>query len=208
MTPKISLKCGSKNDLRTFNFQFDLLKRKIGVLVSGGLDSALLYYLVQSLANEKYSVVPFIINRDNDGSDLYAQPVIDFIHKSLNKPSQTAIELAINEKNSDLQVSAGMKLLDTYPVNIVYIGLIETLPIHSIGVAKPFTPVDNNKFVYPFKNLNKSHIVDLVNQLDLHELFKITHSCVYKNYRCNHCNRCNERHWAFTKLNLVDPGTR
>ena len=173
MIPKIAIECGPQDDRRMLNLQLDFLKRKIGVLVSGGLDSALLYYLLQKLVNEKYSIEPFIINRNNDGSDLYAQPVIDFIHKTLGKPLQTATTLFINEQNPDLQVTAGMNEINFNHVNIVYIGLIETLPIHSIGISKIYKPMDNNKFVYPFKNLNKSHIVDLLKQFNLEELIKM-----------------------------------
>ena len=206
MTPKLSIECGSVNDRRTLNLQLNFLKRKIGVLVSGGLDSALLYYLIQSIVDERYKVTPFTILR-NDGSDLYAQTVIDHVNTSLNKPKQIATKLHINETNLELQVAAGMREIEKHDINITYIGLIETLPIHCIGVPKPYTPVDSNSFVYPFKNLNKSHIVDLINTVNQQELFKITHSCVYRLHRCGICNRCNERNWAFTELGLVDPGT-
>lgn len=205
MTPKFELECGPYDDKRLCKLQLHFVRRKIGVLVSGGLDSALLYYLLQLIANEKYTVKPFIINRNNDGSDIFAQPVIDFINNKLNKSKQDATVIPINETNSEIQVSAGMREMVKYNTNINYIGIIETLPIHAMN-AVPYVPRDTEQFVYPFKNLNKSHIVDCIYKLGLEKLFEITHSCVYKNYRCNHCNRCNERHWAFTKLGLVDPG--
>lgn len=207
MAPKLMLECGPLDDRRTLNIQLNFLKRRIGVLVSGGLDSALLYYLIQSLVNDSYTVTPFIINRPNDGSSIYAQPVIDYVNSVLNKPPQVGTKLYITEDNSELQVTAGMRELVNHNVNINYIGLIETLPIHCIGVPGPYKPVNSEKFIFPFKDLNKSHVVDLICQLNQHELFSITHSCVYNENRCGKCNRCNERQWAFTKLGLVDPGT-
>lgn len=207
MTPKLTLECGPKHDRRVLNITLPLLQRKIGVLVSGGLDSALLYYLIQSMIDSRYTVTPFVITRNDDGSDLYAQPVIDYVNNILEKPKQFATLLPINESNKELQVMAGMNLILDHNVNITYVGLIEALPIHCIGVPDPYKPKDNDKFIYPFKNLNKSHIVDLIVKLNQTELFKITHSCVYKRNRCGICNRCNERHWAFTELGLVDPGT-
>lgn len=208
MVPKISLQCGPINDQRLFNFKLNLLRRRIGVLVSGGLDSALLYYLIQSMVDERYSVTPFIITRDNDGSDLYAQPIIDYVHKILNKPKQNATLLYITETNSELQVVAGMRELKKHNINLTYIGLIETLPEHSIGVPKTYKPIDTYDFVYPFKNLNKTHIVDLIIKFNQLELFNLTHSCVFKQTRCGNCNRCNERQWAFDKLCLTDPGLK
>lgn len=206
MTPRLILECGPLDDRRILNVELNFLRRRIGVLVSGGLDSALLYYLIQSLVSDSYTVTPFIINRPNDGSSTYAQPVIDYVNSVLNKQPQVGTLLHITEDDSERQVSAGMRNLVNHNVNISYIGLIETLPIHCIGVPEPYVPMDTDRFVYPFKNLNKSHIVDLVYQLNQEELFNITHSCVYKQNRCGMCNRCNERHWAFTKLGLVDPG--
>lgn len=206
MVPKISLQCGPINDQRLFNFKLNFLRRRIGVLVSGGLDSALLYYLIQSMVDERYSVTPFIITRDNDGSDLYAQPIIDYVHKILNKPKQNATLLYITETNSELQVVAGMRELKKHNINLTYIGLIETLPEHSIGVPNTYKPTDTYDFVYPFKNLNKTHIVDLIIKLGQKELFNITHSCVYKRNRCGICNRCRERQYAFDELDLIDSG--
>lgn len=207
MTPKLILECGPLDDRRTLNIELNFLRRRIGVMVSGGLDSALLYYLIQSLVDDRYTVTPFIIDRPNDGSSIYAQPVIDYVNSVLNKPPQVGTILHISENDSELQVGAGVRELANHNVNINYIGLIETLPIHCIGVPGPYKPINSEKFIFPFKDLNKSHIVDLVCKVNQQELFSITHSCVYKKDRCNICNRCNERYWAFTKLGLVDPGT-
>lgn len=207
MTPKLILECGPLDDRRTLNIELNFLRRRIGVMVSGGLDSALLYYLIQSLVDDRYTVTPFIIDRPNDGSSIYAQPVIDYVNSVLNKPPQVGTILHISENDSELQVGAGVRELANHNVNINYIGLIETLPIHCIGVPGPYKPINSEKFIFPFKDLNKSHIVDLVCKVNQQELFSITHSCVYKKDRCSMCNRCNERYWAFTKLGLVDPGT-
>lgn len=182
------------------------VRRKIGVLVSGGLDSALLYYLLRSMVNVNYTVTPFTITR-NDGSNIHAQLVIDYVNSALNKEKQTTTLLYINEPDSNMQVVAGMKEILKQNVNITYIGLIETLNIHCINVPRPYVPTDSDNFVYPFKNLNKSHIVDLVGKLQQQELFNITHSCVSEKNRCGLCNRCNERSWAFTQLGLSDTGT-
>lgn len=203
--PRISLACGPADDVRTFNLKLPFLQRRIGVLVSGGLDSALLYYCLRLIENKNYTVTPYTITR-NDGSNTHAQQVIDCVNNILNKKTQTTTIVPISEQNSELQVSAGMRVLFNTNHNIFYIGLIETLSEHAIGVPKPWTPVDSLRVNFPFKNLNKSHIVDLIYKFDITELLNITHSCVYPTGRCNVCNRCNERHWAFTKLGLVDPG--
>ena len=207
MIPKIKIECGPVNDIRTLNMSLSYVRRKIGVLVSGGLDSALLYYLLQTLVDDRYTITPFTITR-NDGSNVHAQLVIDYVNHVLNKPKQISTILSINEPDSNMQVEAGMREIIKQNVNVTYIGLIETLPIHCINVAGPYNPIDTDNFVYPFKNLNKSHIVDLIYKLNQTELFNITHSCVSEKNRCGICNRCNERKWAFNQLGLTDPGTQ
>lgn len=204
MIPKIKFLVGTDNDIRELKIELPFLQRRIGVLVSGGLDSSLLYYLLKSIINEKYTLTPYIINR-NDGSMPYALNVIKHIDSLFNHESKFNI-VEINEPDSDLQVSAGIgTILSTNKVNVLYVGIIQTLPEHCIGVSGPYVPTDSTLLKYPFKNLNKVHIVDCIKKLKLEHLFAITQSCVYNN-NCRICNRCNERNWAFKQLKLIDYG--
>ena len=187
------------------------LRFRIGVLVSGGLDSALLYYLIRklTLSDNRFSVVPYIITR-NYGSSLYAQPVIDYVHEILGIEQQYATKLDIDETDSELQVAAGMRELRNTDRNLIYIGIIQTLEEHALhGVPKPYVPTNSERFNYPLKDLTKAHIVQLIIQLGLEKLFTLTHSCVYDiDTPCGDCNRCNERAWAFNQLGLIDLGTK
>lgn len=205
----IQLESDVNGDVRPVTIRLTL-HRRIGVLVSGGLDSALLYYLIRklTLTDNRFSVVPYTITR-NDGSSRYAQPVIDYVHEILGIEQQYATKLDIDETDSELQVAAGMRELHNTDRNLIYIGIIQTLEEHALhGVPKPYVPINSERFNYPLKDLNKAHIVQLIIQLGLEKLFTLTHSCVYDiDTPCGHCNRCNERAWAFTQLGLIDPGT-
>jgi 7-cyano-7-deazaguanine synthase in queuosine biosynthesis len=187
------------------------LYRRIGVLVSGGLDSALLYYLIKklTLTDDRYSVIPYTIIR-NDGSSRYAQPVIDYVHEILGIEQQHSTKIDIDEADSELQVVAGMRELRNTDRNLIYIGIIQTLEEHALhDVPKPYVPINSELFKYPLKDLNKAHIVQLIVQLGLEKLFTLTHSCVYDiDTPCGDCNRCNERAWAFTQIGLIDPSTK
>lgn len=204
-TPKFFIECGYGIYNTKFRFNLSFVQRRLGVLVSGGLDSAILYYLVRTLADERYTVTPFVINR-NDKADSFALNVINYVNTFLNKPNQDITYVDINETDSNLQVWAGTKKIEELNVNKIYVGLIQTLPEHALNVPTPVIPAESLKTTYPFRNLNKSHIVDMIFKLGLEELFKITHSCVYNNTRCNVCNRCNERRWAFNELGKTDMG--
>ena len=205
----IRLESNISGDIRPVTVKLTL-HRRIGVLVSGGLDSALLYYLIKklTLTDDRYSVIPYTITR-NDGSSRYAQPVIDYIHKILGIEQQYATKLDIAETDSELQVAAGMRELHKTNRNRIYIGIIQTLEEHALhGVPKPYVPVNSEMFNYPLKDLTKAHVVRLIIQLGLEKLFTLTHSCVYDiDTPCGTCNRCNERAWAFSQLGLIDPGT-
>ena len=206
----IRLESSINGDIRLVTVKLTL-HRRIGVLVSGGLDSALLYYLIKklTLTDDRYSVIPYTIIR-NDGSSRYAQPVIDYVHEILGIEQQYATKLDIAETDSELQVAAGMCELRSTDRNLIYIGIIQTLEEHALhGVPKPYVPTNSELFNYPLKDLTKAHIVQLIIQLGLEKLFTLTHSCVYDiDTPCGVCNRCNERAWAFTQLGLIDPGTK
>ena len=206
----IRLESNINGDIRPVTVKLTL-HRRIGVLVSGGLDSALLYYLIRklTLSDDRYSVIPYTIIR-NDGSSRYAQPVIDYVHEILGVEQQYATKLDIDETDSELQVAAGMRELRNTDRNLIYIGIIQTLEEHALhDVPKPYVPTNSERFNYPLKDLNKAHIVQLIVQLGLEKLFTLTHSCVYDiDIPCGVCNRCNERAWAFSQLGLIDPGTK
>jgi len=205
----IRLETSVNGDVRPVTIKLTLY-RKIGVLVSGGLDSALLYYLIKklTLSDDRYSVMPYTITR-NDGSARHAQPVIDYIHENLGIEQQDSIKLDISETDSELQVAAGMQELYKTNRNRIFIGIIQTLEEHAMhGVPKPYVPTNSEMFNYPLKDLTKAHVVELIIQLGLEKLFTLTHSCVYDiDIPCGVCNRCNERAWAFSQLGLIDPST-
>lgn len=207
MTPKLEI---SLFDGTTFKLQLPLLRRNIGVLVSGGLDSALLYYMAKSLEiqDARYKVIPYTLNRA-DGSKNHAQLIIDYVHDKLKIERLSTIYMPILQTNSNAQVTEGISKLLKEKLSLVYVGIITTLPKHALhGVGSPYFPVDYELVNYPLKHLTKDHVVDMIIKLDIDELFTLTHSCVYDTVgRCNKCNRCNERAWAFSQLGLIDPGT-
>jgi 7-cyano-7-deazaguanine synthase in queuosine biosynthesis len=207
MTPKLEI---SLFDGTTFKLQLPLLRRNIGVLVSGGLDSALLYYLAKSLEiqDDRYKVTPYTLNRD-DGSKNHAQLVIDYVHDKLNIERLSTIYMPILQTDSNAQVTEGISKLLKEKLSLVYVGIITTLPKHALhGVGSPYFPADYELVNYPLKHLTKDHVVDMIIKLGIDKLFELTHSCVYDTVgRCNKCNRCNERDWAFNQLGLIDPGT-
>jgi hypothetical protein len=203
------IECGPINDRRILSFTLPEERKKIAIFISGGIDSALLYFLLleeNKKLNNLHEIKPLSIIR-KEGSRYFANLVIAHIHSFYNMPYQDPLLVGDNTLPEDKQVKSGMIDALTFGFEIMYLGLIEQLPQHMIG-WQPIPYKETPKFKAPLGILNKSHIIDLVIKLNQKSLFNITHSCsTYEIARCNECNGCNERKWGFDQLGEVDCGT-
>lgn len=218
------IQCGPLHDRRIMNFylpsepkfvndkirnlwlKINKLKQgnRIGCLVSGGMDSALLYYclLKENIeTGNKFIITPYTIMRKN-GSKIYALPLINYIRSLFNlEPISLNIigDVGLNEIQ---QVESGIKDVLHVKEDYVYLGIITERPEHSVGWFRAtFKETTHRK--YPFLNLEKSHIVDLILQLGLEQIFRLSHTCAIEEITpCGNCNGCNERAWGFRELGL------
>jgi 7-cyano-7-deazaguanine synthase in queuosine biosynthesis len=64
------------------------------------------------------------------------------------------------------------------------------------------------KIIFPFVDMYKDQILQLMYENDQEDLIDITHSCTEQQVgRCNRCWQCQERAWAFRRHNKQDTGT-
>jgi hypothetical protein len=210
--------CGPSDDKRTITITLPEEKTKIGVLVSGGLDSAILYYLML-LENKNtgnlHEILPISMLR-SEGSRYFSNIVVGHVNAAFKIPFNEAQLVGDNTLPDDQQVkSAVEQALNVEGFQIIYAGLIEQLPQHMVD-WKPIPSKENKRFKTPLVTFNKSHIIDLIVQFKQEPLFYITHSCSIQKFqvgRCTTvrkyggCNGCNERAWGFSQLGLTDPGT-
>ena len=171
----------------------------IGVFLSGGLDSAILYYILLKLNAGKHTIVPLTLVK-NVHSVKFAQNILNYIHSSLSlPPAPIKVLPGVDVKNSINEMySDGFQQ--------VYVGQIKELPEFLVGWESTAHP-ENRFFKAPFKNLTKAEIVKLVIEQKQETLFYLTHTCATQEVgRCGECNRCRERKWAFDSLALTDPG--
>lgn len=201
------IELGPETDKRHLQIALPTVPKKLGVMVSGGLDSAILYYIIQKLNidhNLNHTVCPIVILRE-EGSKTHADPVIEYINESLNLPSQIIEKLDFKQKiPPHLEVKVAASLMKTRKkFDHIFIGLIITRPEHAIDIDVT-GPVDNECVLFPFALLEKCHIVDLINKLNVSELFNITISCD-KGINCGKCNGCRERKWGLTVMNMSTP---
>ena len=199
--------CGPENHQIEFDIELPKQKELLGVLISGGIDSAILYYLIL-LENIKmgniHEIVPCIVPRSQLSNRL-AVAVVKQVQRSLNLPYVKPVKVGDGSLPDHRQVSSGMAEAASAGFKKLYLGVIVRLPEHSIGwvVVKI---VDTSLQKVPMINLDKSHIIDLVIKMKQECLFHITSSCDLTTGRCGQCNGCVEREWGFKQVGAVDPG--
>jgi diphthamide synthase (EF-2-diphthine--ammonia ligase) len=198
--------CGTVNDIRSLDILLPKTPSKIGVFVSGGIDSAILYYILNlENKNQIHEIIPLSIMR-KEGSKYFSHLVVAHINEELGLPIIKPMIVGKPNLPDDQQVRSGVMEAFQKSFDFVYVGVIEQLAMHMIGWEN-IPANETEKFKTPLAKLNKSHIIDLVTNLNQQSLFNITHSCSkYELGRCNACNGCNERAWAFEQLNYKDPG--
>jgi hypothetical protein len=203
--------CGPIDDQRTVSINLPKEKSRIGVLVSGGTDSAILYYLLlleNKLRGNLHEILPISIMR-KEGSKYFSSLVVGHINSQFQLPFKDPQVVGDNTLPEEQQVKSAVDEALSSGFDLIYAGVIEQLPQHMVN----WTPIPSRetvRFKTPFQSINKSHIIDMIVKLKQQPLLHITHSCADDKYqigRCNKCNGCNERTWGFKQLNITDPGT-
>jgi hypothetical protein len=189
-----------------------------GVLLSGGIDSAVMLYLIIKAfkeANIELNLKIFVIEK-SDGSYMYVEDIINWINERCGVSLPSAIAVGDGTiVNSMINRSALKDIFENKfkDINYVFIGLNQNPPapfkMPGNYPPRPHNMPLPNRSPMPFLNLYKTHIIDLVFEHELEELFDLTHSCTEQRIgRCNFCFQCNERIWAFRQLGYRDTGKR
>lgn len=182
------------------------LNLKYGVLLSGGLDSAILLYIIIR-DYPTIDIQPFTIPK-HDGAILYANPVIDHFNKKFNLTIPKTIAVGDPNVYHRLQSKTAVKeIFETYAVDKLFIAINQNPPelADLPGAPQRDQKSDNPKILFPFVDLYKDDILKIMIDEDQLDLADITHSCTEQQVgRCNRCWQCTERAWAFNQLGLLD----
>lgn len=178
----------------------------IGVLVSGGIDSALLYFLILEENNNtgsKFNIIPYTILRI--GASNPALAVINWIHNYYKLPL-TDLNVVGDPLLPEIdQVQSAIDQLLKNNVDFLYVGVMEDRPEHYVN-SYNVKFKDSYRIRYPLLTLQKSHIIDLYIQKNITELIRLTSSCNVGHFRdtmpCGVCNGCKAKQWALGQMNL------
>ena len=221
MENSIKLLCGPLSDQRLLTISMPENTNPLNAILvgfTGGIDSSLLLNLLVKLNQEQ--TIPYIIQPITVTSSLgslgppifeqwqYIPSVIEFIkvkhnyliNDSILLPGNPGLSLA----HQTLQVYG--RLMKNNKNKLLFVGDTEHPIGMSVTYSRNFAP-NNKKVIQPFKNLNKSHIVDAIIKLDLEDMIDIVPRCfLLHKYKSSQCENffCNERRWAYTVLNRRD----
>ncbi len=189
-------------------------KNKIGVMLSGGADSAILLYLLcleRKMDQSTQELIPFTVPRP-DGAWNYVQPIVNWIKESLQIDLPNPIQVGDPTLHHSMQGRSGEKeAREKYGIEHIFYGsqahpdrsLIELpgeYPNRPASVELPGTTC-------PFALVDKRHTLSLYDTFAVWPLLELTHSCTAQTQgRCGQCYNCKEREWALADLGFTDPG--
>lgn len=183
--------------------------RRYGILLSGGLDSSVLFYMILK-AYPDIDIKAFTIDKA-DGSKIYAQKVVDYINKTFKRRIPDPILVGNpNLTHNVMNVSATIDILQHNKADILFNAVNQHPPELAAGAPRRTTGSDNVNIrtALPFVQLYKTHTIDFMYQFGQEELMNITHSCTEQPQgRCGVCWQCKERSWSFEHLGQKDTGT-
>lgn len=177
--------------------------KHIGVMVSGGMDSALLLYLLLTeITNKNLDVKLTAYNVPNvrDNAMVHSKNLVEYLQSKLDI---TINLVTIGEgtlPHNQIIMTPAKYIVDNKLVDILYSGANQNPPVQ-LPAEGPWrrNPSDAvpDHLGFPFIHLYKTHIVEMYRQLDLMDLAYLTHSCTETLFdSCGTCFQCYERAWA------------
>jgi hypothetical protein len=184
--------------------------KHIGAMLSGGMDSALMLYIMLMAMPLGTKLTVFNVPNVKDNAKYFSTKIASFLENKFNYPISIQNVGDTTLPHNKIINYSGKYILENKLVDILYVGINQNppviLPTTGPWRRNPTDPVPKN-LVFPFIDLYKTHILEIYKQLDILELADLTHSCTENiGQRCNICFQCYERAWAYKELGLIDRG--
>lgn len=185
---------------------------RIGIFVSGGLDSTVLFYaLLLEREKDKRDIDFTALTVSKVAADIYSKPIIAKLSEKFG-PIKHITGLDNEGAIPGTITPAIQRQLHAHQFDYIYTGINSNPPsdkFYSQWGVFPNRPTasPHSSLILPFLSLYKSHIIELAYLLDIQDLISLTHSCTEKTVgRCQVCFACDERKWGFQENNKTDPG--
>jgi 3'-phosphoadenosine 5'-phosphosulfate sulfotransferase (PAPS reductase)/FAD synthetase len=183
--------------------------KKYGILLSGGIDSAILLYLLIK-SNPSINIQPFTIDK-TDGAGLYANPIVDHLNRKFDLSIPHTIFVGDPKVHHRMQSTTAV--IDIFTkhtdIDLLFVGINRNPPelADDPHAPKRDTKSTHPRIIFPFVDLYKDAVLQMVYDNDQQDLLDLTHTCTEQSHgRCNQCWQCRERIWAFKQLDRIDTG--
>ena len=196
--------------------------RRYGMMLSGGIDSGILLYLLLKAHGElgwKPNIQPFVMLKKNEMVQSSAA-MVNYINTQFPYDLPQPIEVGNPDiHHRDQGEAAWREISRKYPaIDYVFYASNATptwdysrWPKDAQGnpIGRPERSKGEGGMVWlPFLHLYKFHTVDLVFEHNQEEMFRLARSCTQhiSGPRCGKCFHCRERAWGFACVSRDDPG--
>lgn len=194
---------------------------RIGLYLSGGLDSAALLCMIltelKSINRLDTPITCFTVNK-TDCFNQYSKDVlrevqkhfeIDHIEHVIFDNDQITSEW-LNPRN-EIGPKAIRYVADYHKNMAVYMACNRMAPEQYIKYTTPMLTnhgykINGANYCSPFLFLHKPQMLDIFFKLNVEHIIPYCHSCVLQEVgKCGICYSCEERHWGFEMLGKQDP---
>ena len=185
---------------------------RIGILVSGGIDSGLaLHLLLRSISDSgrHIQVHACTVTKTPDAVE-NASRVIELISRSFDIDVTHHIVDSSFESGDHMRhtASGAIFLFDITDIVIMATNAIVPEQLLTDRANPGRVGRTDPRVARPFLEYTKDVTVGLAIEYGLTELLTISHSCIKQSHsRCGGCYWCKEREWGFSKNNYIDPGS-
>ena len=194
---------------------------RIGLYLSGGLDSAALLCMIltelQSINKLDTPITCFTINK-TDCFNKYSKDVLCEVQKhfNINHIEHVIInnDQVTNEwLNPRNEIGPNViKYVASYHKHMaVYMACNRMAPENYIKYTTPMLTnhghrINSDHYCLPFLFLHKPQMLDVFFKLGVEHIIPYCHSCVIQEVgQCGKCYSCEERAWGFEMMNISDP---
>ena len=179
--------------------------KKIGVFVSGGLDSGLMFYLLHKCRKEMGTDNEFrvyTVERPNQ-SLLFANRVVKWVQEEFGETYEIN-KVGTDKIHHSLHIVSG--ILDAGADDTEIFVLADTIIPGEVPNGPKRRHIQHPKVSQPWIFIAKDKIVEVAIKLDLTDLMTVSHSCEMPDLiPCRVCWHCRERAWAFWRCGYTDP---
>lgn len=197
---------------RQINISWPSEAKQVAVAVSGGVDSALLLWMMSMLEPPSGSSMVAVCMQRGERTTQFASEIVNRINRLCDKNTKL-VPIQCDPGIPHTKIGYNIKNMmgpDTF--QHVMSASTENPPVDLPGLAPIRVPLsvrqqNANIWTFPFMHCDKTHTVALIKKHLLDWIFDVANTCTEKeDKRCSACWQCRERAWAFSQLNLVDPG--